>query len=321
MTSFEDRQENSTNSSSSINFRIFSDKINTFYINEAPSFNNINLDLNNDKSEYPWTFNKNVFLSNSSNFNHEPFLTSNSISSEESQNLYNLNLINSRNNQKEKKFKTTIVLKRKRGRKEGEMHYNKKPSLKNKNNNKIIIHDNTTLDNLQRKINVHFLSFLINISNDALKNEIKGQNFNFKPIDYKIKQKIDEIFFKKIKTLSLKEILEMDISPKFSNYKKDENKNTLNNICKLSNNWLNNFFNMTYLDLLDYYYTDQKINKIKIHGKEIFFSEKTKSFYDLLNTKKNEYIKEQLKDVLFRVFFYESPKCKNNGQKFNTIKK
>ena len=165
---------------------------------------------------------------------------------------------------KNHQFKTTTILNNKRGRKEGQKYLNKNSSLKNKkkiyinhNKNKII-HDNTKQDNLLRKIHVHFLSFLVNISNDALKTQIKDNNYNFKSIEYKKKLKIDEENFKTMKSLSIKDILEMNISPKFSTFDKEENKNTLNKISLPPNSWLNKFFSMTYLDLLEHYYTVQK---------------------------------------------------------------
>ena len=62
-------------------------------------------------------------------------------------------------------FETYIKKKRGRKAKKSSKYYN--------------LHDITTFDNLQRKIQVHFLSFLINISNDAIS----------KKLNYKEKEK------------------------------------------------------------------------------------------------------------------------------------
>ena len=45
---------------------------------------------------------------------------------------------------------------------------------------------------------------------------------------------------------------------------------------------------MKYLDLFNIYYNNEQcISKITFENKDIFFSKKTKSFYDLLKSKKN----------------------------------
>ena len=318
MTYINDIQEIPTYSSSKIKLEI---STNILENNNISRITNINLDQNKGKSEYLESFD---YINTSFNFlnpnnDHEDQYSKNE--KLDDSNIFFMEL-NNKNQQKENKPNNVIfttVLKKKRGRKEGQISNNKKKfglnnnkkiySNKNKNKNKNkIIHDNTTQDNLQRKINVHFLNFLINISNDVIKSEIKDQIFNLKYLDYKIKQKIDEKFLKKLKNSSLKKIIEMDISPKFSKSDKEENKININKICQMSD-WLNNFFNMTYLNLLKFYYSEQKqIKKIKFDKKEIFFSEKTETFYDLLNYKRNESIKEKLKKIFLEIFFYDNGK-------------
>ena len=333
MSSPDDIHNSSTLSSSTINFGIFSYNINRDENNEISSYNNICTDTSRVQSEYLGSNNRIIPFQDSSNTINNQYL--NLISNHETENndddfIKDIYFIVPNKKQKDI-FKTTNILKNKRGRKEGTIDSKKKPSLKNKkkkytnHNKKKIIHDNTKQDNLQRKIHVHFLSFLVNISNDALKTEIKkkDKNYNFKNIAHKIKLKINEKYFNSIKSLSIKDILKNDISPKFSTFDKDENKNILNKISLLSNNWLNEFFSMTYLDLLNYYYTEQKIDKIVFNKQEILFSEKTKTFYDLLDKKSNKDIKEQLKEVLFRIFFSKnSQEFENNGKiKFAITKK
>lgn len=91
-------------------------------------------------------------------------------------------------------FETNI--KKKRGRKT-------KESYKNVN-----VHDKTSFVNLLRKIQVHFLTFLINISNDVLSTipNYKKKGKNFKKLDYTIKKRIDYEFFNTIKNSTLKDI-------------------------------------------------------------------------------------------------------------------
>ena len=112
-------------------------------------------------------------------------------------------------------------------------------------------HNNKTFDNLQRKIHVHFLSFVINISNDVLKSELKSKEINFKKFSYEQKQVITYDFFNNIKKSTIKElILLMKISPKYSDCEDDINKKTIKRVCLLSQ-WINNFFNINILKLFN----------------------------------------------------------------------
>ena len=147
-------------------------------------------------------------------------------------------------------------------------------------------HRKSDFDNILAKIQVHFINFIINLSNDALK-IIKGKNFRktFKNINYDFKKKININYIKKLQSYSIKDILIIDISSKYKTVPKNFNKELINEVCN-SSKWLEEFFNMKYISLFDYYYNNEKT----INGKKIIFSSKTKSFKDLLENKK-KYIK------------------------------
>ena len=75
-------------------------------------------------------------------------------------------------------------------------------------NNKI--HSKVDFDNLLTKIQVHFLTFLINVLNDALMTEFNGNvacNFKGLQVNYN--------FFLQLKSSKIKDILKMDISEKY----------------------------------------------------------------------------------------------------------
>ena len=81
-------------------------------------------------------------------------------------------------------------------------------------NNKI--HSKVDFDNLLTKIQVHFLTFLINVLNDALMTEFNGNvACNFKGLHYKTKRKVNYNFFLQLKSSKIKDILKMDISEKY----------------------------------------------------------------------------------------------------------
>ena len=206
-----------------------------------------------------------------------------------------------------KYFETTkkmIKKKSDRGRK-------KNSEIKIKNNK---IHGKFAFDNLLTKIQVHFLTFLIDLSNEALKTEF-GRNtpYNFKYIPYNIKKNISFDFFDWIKNVSIKDILQMKISEKFSTFDKDINKKTLN-IINGRSNWLDEFFNMKYMEAFNYYYNSREAPLKKIEFKEKIINlsnSKIEAIYGLL--KKDESIKSNLIATVNIAYF--------NGKKYYNIGK
>ena len=165
-----------------------------------------------------------------------------------------------------------------------------RPGRKKKENGDKI-HLNTDLDNLLARIQVHFLSFIINISNDALIAEFgEDTEYKFRNIDYKIKFKISYSSFTKLKTSSIKDVLNLRISPKYKHCDPKVNSQILEKVLKSDSDWLKKFFNMNYLEMFKkYYYQEKQITEINYEGNIINFNKnnKTQTFYDLLNKYKD----------------------------------
>ena len=153
------------------------------------------------------------------------------------------------------------------------------------------IHKKAAFDNLQRKIQVSFISFIINFSNDVLNFyycEKKNKKY-FKDISHNIKKEINFKSCDKFKKSTIKDVLQLDISSKYKKYKNsypetiNDNQELLNEIFNESESeWLNKYFNMKYIELFKYYYNKAKhFKSIKLDGKIITLSSKTKTFYDL----------------------------------------
>lgn len=145
------------------------------------------------------------------------------------------------------------------------------------------------------------------ISNDVLLTEF-GENkkeYHFKDLSYDIKSKVNYITSDKYKKSTIKDILQKKISNRYkkpNENSENENKDILNEVCKKSN-WLNDFFNMKYLNLFEYYYNkEQPLKEFTFNEKNIILSSKTKSFHDLLL--KNEDDKAKLIETARRVYFY-----------------
>ena len=167
------------------------------------------------------------------------------------------------------------------------------------------IHTKTAFDNLQRKIQVNFISFIINVSNDALRSCYGKKNCLclFKDIPYDIKKEINFESSKKLKQSVIKDILENDISKKYKKTSRFDNKQLLNRVC-LENPWLKKFFDMKSLELFKYYYNIEKpLDNIQIYEKILPLSAKTKkkSFSNLIQKYKEDKLK--LIDTARSVYF------------------
>ena len=141
-------------------------------------------------------------------------------------------------------------------------------------------HGKCDFDNLERKIQVHFLNFLINFCNDALKLEFgyTSNKFSFKKINYNDKTTINYKQTSYLKNLKIKDILNFKISDKYSKSDESANKDLFKSVTGTSI-WLDKIFEMKYLQLFNYYYNEcEPLNKIFIENKDISLSSKTKSF-------------------------------------------
>ena len=165
-------------------------------------------------------------------------------------------------------------------------------------------HLNTHFDNLQIKIQVNYINFIINISNDVLFSIFKEKrHYNIKDIDHEFKIDVSRRNFDFLKSSKIKDVLGKNISNKYKAYKKNFNKELLDEVCQKSP-LLNDFFNLNYLDLFRCYYNGQKqIDKISFCEQIITLSKKTqkKTFYELLL--KNQNIKKELINAVKNVYF------------------
>ena len=167
----------------------------------------------------------------------------------------------------------------------------KKPGKKredNKGENKKI-HDNKEYYNIITKVQVHFISFLINLSNDIIIHIFgDDKNLYFKDLDYKIKSNVKFSELEKFKQLNLKEILQKPISKKFKYTNIYYNEETYKKVIKLAN-YLEKFFNLKFIVLFKSYYNNNYISLINyIIDETIIPSEKTKSFSELLKNYNDE---------------------------------
>ena len=188
-------------------------------------------------------------------------------------------------------FKT--ILHQKRGRKEKDVKIGKK------------YHGSGDFDNIQRKIQVSFINFLINLANDAVKSILgKESKFIFKDVKYIFKKVVNHSYVEQLKKSKYSDIVQMKVSPKNRSYNEDSNKKTYLQLCNISSE-IKNFFDKNYLYIFQKYFCEIKNNQneIDFDGLKIKLSKNTKGLYDLL--KKNVDRKDLFLDVVKNVYFRE----------------
>ncbi len=162
------------------------------------------------------------------------------------------------------------------------------------NNNKKQ-HTKYDLDNIERKIQTHYQTFIANFVNQVLEN--LGYDEQFYQIDYKCKQRVNKQFMNYLKKSNIGTVLCQNISPKFSREKnKEKNLNVFNKVINYP--VINNLLLTNYLDLFkDVYYKSERIvnlNKYNLNI-NIKLNEKIQLYIDLLNKnickENNDYIK------------------------------
>ena len=203
-----------------------------------------------------------------------------------------------------KNISFTTILRKKRGR---------KVSLESKKNRKF--HCSDDFDNIQRKIQVHFISFLVNFANDILK-AIFGPKtkFNFKHVDYELKKIVSHIYTESLKKSNYSDIMKLKISPKNKNFSENSNKETFYQVCKNSD-ILKKIFDKKYLYVFQKYYCKVNNNDtLDLEGLKITLSPKTRTLHYLLE--KNGAIKEKFKSVVNDVYFSEFNYNSNSNNKF-----
>ena len=183
------------------------------------------------------------------------------------------------------------------------------------------IHGSKEYDNIITKVKVHFISFLINLSNDIIIHIFgNDKNLYFKDLDYKIKSNVKFIELEKFKQLNLKEILQKPISKKFMPQNANNNEETYKKVIELAN-YLEKFFNLKFNVLFKSYYNNNYISLIKyIIDETIIPSEKTKSFSELLKKYNNE-IRELIIKYTRRAYFGEIEENEANSKKKFKIKR
>ena len=131
-------------------------------------------------------------------------------------------------------------------------------------------------DNIVRKIQVHFLTFLIYFANDIVKSVLGNEKKQkFRDINYNIKKKVNLSYINILRTKTIGEILQFKASIKSKNRDGPSNKEIYTEI-KDASPIFTSFFNKNFVDIFTKYYYNYE-NIYNFEGKKISISWRTKN--------------------------------------------
>ena len=253
-------------------FNINLAEINNEYDNEYDENSEYNLSSDFDRS-----FNPNNFFGHNDCFNfisnnHNTFINSR-IETNENTNLRN-NIISSR-----------VFSGRKR---------------KKENENSKKIHNKYSEDNILRKINVHFLNFIILFLNEILsKFNIKDKKDKFIDINGQYKKLINNKNFNTIKNETIAQILSNENNKKYIN--KYKNRELLNKIQNSNNEILKRTISKSYIYIFqEVYYKNKK--KINYEGLELNLPKTIGDFLE--KAKKGDILYKEKIEKVIRKYYY-----------------
>ena len=178
-------------------------------------------------------------------------------------------------------------------KKRGSTGRKKKTAINKNQNNEIKVkekfHDKNKVDNLIRKIQVHYMSFILSFLNEIIKHlKIVKQ---FLKIDYNIKKDVHKKNLNELKEKTIGEIISSEISPKYKNNEKNYNKIIVDDLSK--NEVLRSILSQNYMSFFKevYYKSNNKIN-LKRYGadEEIILSNKVETYKDFLKNNDFDFI-------------------------------
>lgn len=167
------------------------------------------------------------------------------------------------------------------------------------------IHDKNKTDNLLRKIQVHYFSFIVSFLNNILK--ILNYKRKFLKLNYEYKSNINKNFIHSLKEKTLGQIICNKISNKYK-YKEEDSNILLYNKIK-RNTIMKKVLEINYLKLFEIYYESKKRINLKEYGidRDIVLTDKIKMYNDLLQNKKfNEIDRQKIEESIKKNFFNNS---------------
>ena len=176
-------------------------------------------------------------------------------------------------------------------------------------------------DNILRKLQVQYISFIVYYSNDVVSFFVDDYKNNqcFKDVDYELKKVVNHKNVESLKKMTIGDIIQFDITPKIKKKEKTENEKSLKLILKKCPS-LQKYFETNYLVFFKQYFKNES-DYFEVNGQIIPFSEKTKTktFSSLIEKKKNNNLKERIKYVCINYLINSYKKMKKPNFQITTF--
>ena len=151
-------------------------------------------------------------------------------------------------------------------------------------------HEASDFDNIVRKIQTHFLNFIIFLLNEIAHTVLKNKKNIFQKLNYSLKKTVNFNYIQTLKGYTLRELISnINPSPKYkSSVSKNINKLYSEKFDKYD--CFNHFFSLTLPEAFSIYYNQKKpLKSIVLGSQEIILPKDTKSFsYLLIKNLNNE---------------------------------
>ena len=147
---------------------------------------------------------------------------------------------------------------------------------------KIKIHDKKSKDNILRKFNVYFLTFVIKLANEIV--AYFGFKGKFFYLDYNFKKNITKEWLKKLKSFTFGELLCKNISKKYTKHSLNENMTFYGQVVKNEN--IKQIFSKKYAEIFDIFRKNQR--NFKVGDDDFYLSPAIKMFDAFLLSIKNK---------------------------------
>ena len=146
------------------------------------------------------------------------------------------------------------------------------------------IHDKTSKDNILRKLNVCFLTFVIELANEIV--EYFGFEGKFIDLDYSFKKNVTKNSLQKLKSLTFGKLLCQDISKKWKKkYSSNKNRQLYEQVIKNEN--VEKIFSQKYMTIFNLFLKNQR--NIKIGDANFYLPPNIMMFDTFLLDIKNKY--------------------------------
>lgn len=210
-----------------------------------------------------------------------------------------------------------IVLNKKKGRKSNDLNLKKKVGIPRKFDE----------DNIVSKIQVKFITFIINLINLILK-KIGIKNLQFKHLSHNYKCQVSKSFRKNLISQTIENILRNEISTKYSTKDKNFNNEILTQVKNVGNKLIFDILNLNFLFFFEKIFYQKRrqsynLSEFGLENLEFELPKKIELFEDLIEKNKNEQNFNEYKklmDLYARKFFlpkekYTCFKCKKSKSK------